>query len=220
LALLDMVIQAGQFNALLDFSRAAWWASAAWSVGGAIFAALKYTKAFEVFYGLLSEYGIESAAWVPGVDGEEILDVRLSSAFTERDLPNLQKYAEEQGCTVTDYDLVGSVRTAELTPVTPEERKIYEDAARNPNKPVWEFTLAYEWVENEEDDRDQVPIRLESLSFRRYPIIGLSPQDREKYFRAVIAGLPKASDGWTITDDQDDPVKVLHYGKPLRFDGD
>lgn len=161
--------------------------------------------------------------WDAGITQIETLDDgrlkwHLDEQIGESGLPNLQQRAEREGYTITDYDLVGRLRSVELTPVSSDEMSIYLNAARTLNKRVYEFGLEFEWVENDEPDREAHPERLETLTFHRYPIIGLTPEDREKYFRPLIASLPKASDGWTITDDPSKQVKVLRYGKPLKFE--
>ena len=189
------------------------------AVASAIMLGNWYTRDERDRYDLLWAYQVERIEDLPGDDENGLPDrvVRLSQTFTSQDLPNLQQYAESLGYTITDYDIVGRFRTAELSPVTPIEMAIYENAARNLGKPVYDFGMKFMWVENEEADSDVYPQRIESLTLERAPIGGLTPDKREAFLLAVRDSL-RTADGWEIYDDQTNPVKVLKYGKPLKFE--
>lgn len=216
------------FNQLAGSSPTSFFAIAAdvvfvGTLGALGYSALKLGRWYEddvdARYELLWAYQVKRIDDLHG-DHESGLPMKiahLAETFTLADLPNLQQYAESLGYTITDHDIVGRVRTAELTPVTPTEMKIYEDAARNLGKPVYEFAFRIVWVENEESDRDVYPQRIETLIIDRAPIAGLTPDKREAFLLALRDSLPKGSNGWKITDKQDDPIKVLQYGKPLSL---
>jgi len=214
--ILDLIARGSDLIAIGTFAWFTLLASiCAAAVGGLRFGGW-YVKRIRERYGLLREYRVESISeTVEEAHGIPILKADLASSFN--DLASLQKLADSMGYTVTGYDLVGSHPTAELTPVTEIERKIYDDAARNVNRPVHEFKIGFEWVENDEEDRDEHPQRLEAVTFHRSPVIGLTPEKRLPYWQAMIGHMPKTSNGWTVTDDQDNRVKVLRYGKPLRL---
>lgn len=190
---------------------------------GAVVTAIKlgnwYAKDERERYELLWAHQVSRINDLPGdVDsGLPTKVAHLAETFTVGDLPNLQQYAESLGYTITDYDVVGRVRIAELTPVSPMEMKAYKDAARNLGKPVYDFSFRFEWVDNDEPDRNVFPERIETLTIDRAPIGGLTPEKREAFLLALRDSLPKASNGWKITDKQDDPVKTLRYGKPLSL---
>lgn len=193
------------------------------ALGALVHSALKlghtYRERINAQYEMLWAYKVERIDDLPD-DHESGLPLKvahLDQTFVLADLPNLQQYAASLGYTITDYDIVGRVRTAELTPVSPIEVKIYEHAARNIGKPVYDFTFRFEWVDNDEPDRDVHPQRIETLMIERAPIAGLTPEKRETFLLALRDSLPKGSNGWKITDKQDDPVKVLQYGKPLAL---
>lgn len=193
------------------------------ALGALTYSALKlgrtYSELMGAEYELLWAYQVKRIDDLPD-EHESRMPFKvahLAETFTLADLPNLQQYAESLGYTITDYDIVGRVRTAELTPVSPIEMKIYEDAARNLGKPVYDFRFRFRWVDNDDPDLNRHPQRIETLIIERAPIAGLTPEKREAFLLALRDSLPKGSNGWKITDRQDDPFKVLQYGKPLSL---
>ncbi|MDQ4214069.1 FtsK/SpoIIIE domain-containing protein [Microbacterium sp. ASV81] len=217
LELLTQLAGPSSFFAVLAF--AAFVIALVGAVVSAIMLGNAYAKDERDQYELLWAYQVKRIEDLPR-DGESSLPLKvahLAETFTGSDLANLQQYAASLGYTITDYDLVGRVRTAQLTPVSPIEMKIYEDAARNLGKPAHDFTFRIIWVENDEPDRNVYPQRIETLIIDRAPIAGLTPEKREAFLLALRDSLPKGSNGWKIIDKQDDPVKVLQYGKPIAL---
>lgn len=192
------------------------------ALGAALWAGIKlgrwYIDDVRIRYELLEEFQVESMRELPDeVHGMPLLEATLARTFETRNLAALQKYAESIGCTVTDYDITLLRRTAQLTPVIAEEREVYETAARNLGKPVYEFGIEFEWVENEEEDRDLYPQRLETVTFKKVPVAGMNPDKRHETFLAIIEGCPKGGNGWIIEDSNRSPIKVLRYGKTLTL---
>lgn len=192
------------------------------SLGSALWAGIKlarwYINDVRERYELLEEFQIESLSELPDEEhGMQKCEARLASTFEARNLPALQRYAESIGYTVTDYDITLLRRTAQLTPVIAAEQEVYETAARNLGKPVYEFDIDFEWVANEEDDRDLYPERLETVTFKKVPVGGMNPDKRHEAFLAIIDGCPKGGNGWTIEDSNRSPIKTLRYGKTLTL---
>lgn len=193
------------------------------TMAGAVITGIKlgcwYTKDERKKYQLLWAVKVTRIEELPGdlVNGMPIQLAHFDDKFTAVDLPALQKDAESNGYTITGYNFSGRDRKATLTPVTPMELKAYKDIARNLGKDVYDFELRFEWVENDEADKDVYPERIETLTVIRPHIGGLTPEKRAAFWIAVRDSLPKASNGWTVTDKQDSSEKVLHYGKPLAL---
>ncbi|MGH8953700.1 MAG: FtsK/SpoIIIE domain-containing protein [Microbacterium sp.] len=193
------------------------------ALGALTYSALKlgrtYSKRIDERYELLWALKVIRFEDIPGelVHGLPIQRAVLHESFGPTELLPLQEDAEARGYTITDYRIAGRFRTAELTPVSSIEMKAYHDAARNLRQHVYDFTFLFEWVDNDEADRDVYPQRIETLIIKRGPIAGLTPDKREAFLLALRDSLPKGSNGWKITDRQDDPVKVLQYGKPLAL---
>jgi hypothetical protein len=178
-----------------------------------------YVRDVRERYELLSEYLVERLEHLPGSD--EIRAV-LSSAFGPSNLPNLQALAESMFMTITDYTLTSpSDRSALFSPVDSRDLELLHAGANRLGKPVYEFWVENEWVENDEEDSHLFPERIEKVTVYRNPVDPgkLTAADREKYGRALIAVYPKASNGWRIEDAQDSQTLVLHYGKPLALPG-
>lgn len=167
-----------------------------------------YVRDARSSYALSSEFGIERVRDLPeqrlGLHAQRL---ELGRGFSDKQLGNIQRYAESQFRTVVDFDL-GSRPWAVIFPVDDDELKATRDIAHATSTSPWDWWIDYQ-IENGVVTRMRV---------RRDPVRGLFPEDRELKYRAAISCVPGGNPGWKIIDDQQADETILEWGRPLVFD--
>lgn len=145
---------------------------------------------------------------------------------SEKDFGQIQRFAmdAEDGMTIVGYDLNrynSENRRYEkliyVQRVTGDERAVLERMANLLKSKIWEMWLEFHWVTNDEDDRSEHPLRIDTVVVKRSPVRGLTTEQREQTWRPIIGMMPKGSNGWVIEDDQHSGFVILRYGKKLQL---